>query len=159
MDHGARVRARRPAIVWVLVGILGFIAIGGLSTGPQLLADPTGASIGASVSWLESTPLPDWYVVGWFLIVFMGIIPAVIAVGLVTRVPWRFAERVDPSHHEHWAWAATQVMGWGTLLWIGLQLSLIDLHGAVQVVFLALGVALAALPRAPTVRSYLAFDG
>ena len=159
MERAPSVRTHRPGIVWILVGILGFIAIGGLVTGPRLLADPTGAPIGANVSWLEATPLPDWYMVGWFLIAFMGVIPAVIAVGLLTRFSWGFAERVDPSHHEHWAWTATQVMGWGTVLWIGMQLSMIDLHGAVQVVFLVLGVGLAALPRAASVRSYLALDG
>ena len=151
-------RTHRPIGVWILAGILGFIGIGGLVSGPQLIADPTGAAIGARVSWLEATPLSDWYLVGWFLIAFMGVVPATIAVGLLTRFPWRFAERVDPSRSEHWAWTATQVMGWGTLLWIGLQLTMIDLHGALQVVFIVLGVALVTMPRAPAVRRYLAVE-
>jgi len=144
--------------VWILASILGFIGIGGLVSGPQLIADPTGAALGARVSWLEATPLRDWYLVGWFLIVVMGVVPAVIAVGLLTRFSWRFAERVDPSQREHWAWTATQVMGWGTLLWIGLQLALIDLHGGPQPVFGALGIALVTLPWASSVRRYLAVE-
>ena len=64
-------RIHRPTGVWVLAGILGFIGIGGLVTGPLLIADPTGAVIGARVSWLEATPVPDWSVVGWFLLVVM----------------------------------------------------------------------------------------
>jgi hypothetical protein len=141
--------------VWILVAVLGFIAIGGLVTGPQLIADPTGAVIGARVSWLEATPIHDWFLVGWFLVVFMGVVPAVIAIGLLTRFPWRFAERVDPSSREHWTWTGTQVMGWGLGLWIALQLALIEPSGGPQGLFLGLGVALAALPWAPSVRRYL----
>ena len=52
-------RTHRPIGVWILVSILGFIGIGGLVSGPQLIADPTGAVIGARVSWLEATPVAD----------------------------------------------------------------------------------------------------
>jgi len=62
--------------VWILASILWFIGIGGLVSGPQLIADPTGAALGARVSWPEATPLSGWYLVGWFLIVFMGVVPA-----------------------------------------------------------------------------------
>ncbi len=109
----------------------------------QLIADPTGAVIGARVSWLEATPVHDWAPVGWFLLVVMGVVPSLIAVGVVTRFSWPLAERLDPSASEHWSWTATQVMGDGLLVWIGLQLALIDLHGGPQPMFVVLGVALA----------------
>ena len=64
--------------MWLLASILGFIGIGGLVSGPQLIADPTGAALGARVSWPEATPLSGWYLVGWVLIVFMGVVPALI---------------------------------------------------------------------------------
>jgi uncharacterized membrane protein YeaQ/YmgE (transglycosylase-associated protein family) len=149
-------RIHRPTGVWVLAGILGFIGIGGLVTGPLLIADPTGAVIGARVSWLEATPVPDWSVVGWFLVVVMGVVPSTIALGLVTRFSWPLAERVDISRHEHWSWFATQVMGAGLLVWIALQFALIDLHGGPQPLFAVLGAALLALPWLPSVRDYLA---
>jgi hypothetical protein len=142
--------------VWVLAGILGFIGIGGLVTGPLLIADPTGAVIGARVSWLEATPVPDWSTVGWFLVLVMGVVPGTIAVGIVTRFSWALAERLDPSRREHWTWTATQVMGAGLLVWIGLQFAMIDLHGGPQPLFAVLGVALVALPWLPSVRADLA---
>jgi hypothetical protein len=145
--------------VWILVGILGFIGIGGLVTGPLLIADPTGAVIGARVSWLEATPVPDWAAVGWFLLVVMGVVPSVIAIGVVTRFAWPLAERIDPSPGEHWSWVATQAMGGGLVVWIALQLALIDLHGGPQPLFGVLGVALLALPRLRSVRGYLAAPG
>jgi hypothetical protein len=67
MRRGPEVsRIHRPTGVWVMAGILGFIGIGGLVTGSLLIADPTGAVIGARVSWLEATPVPDRSAVGWF---------------------------------------------------------------------------------------------
>jgi hypothetical protein len=149
-------RNHRPTEAWILAGILGFIGIGGLVTGPLLIADPTGAVIGARVSWLEATPLHDWAPVGWFLLVVMGVVPSVIALGVVTRFAWPLAERLDPSASEHWSWMAAQVMGGGLLVWIALQLVLIDLHGGPQPLFGVLGVALLVLARRPSVRAYLA---
>jgi len=136
--------------------ILGAIAVGGLATGPQLLADPTGAAIGADAISLEGTPLSDWYLVGWFLIVVMGIVPLVIAWGLVTRHGWRLAERLDPVGSEHWSWFATEAFGAGLLLWIGLQFALIEQKGGPQPLFLVLGLALLGLPWLPGVRRDLA---
>ena len=149
-------RAGRPIGAWVLVGALGLIGLGGLVTGPMLIADPTGAVIGARVSWLEATPLPDWTLVGWFLLVAMGVVPSLILAGVLTRFSWPLAERLDPARHEHWSWTATQVMGAGLLVWIGLQVALIDLHGGPQPLFALLGVVLLAVPRTPSVRRYLA---
>jgi hypothetical protein len=103
-----------------VVSILLLIGFGGLVTGPQLIADPTGAVIGARVSWLEATPVPDWAPIGWFLLVVMGVVPGVIAVGVWTRFRWPLAERIDPSAREHWSWSATQAMGVGLLVWIAL---------------------------------------
>lgn len=149
-------RTRRPIGAWVVAGALGLIGLGGLVTGPMLIADPTGAVIGARVSWLEATPVPDWTLVGWFLLVVMGVVPSLILVGVVTRFPWPLAERLDPSHTEHWSWTATQVMGAGLLVWIALQMALIDLHGGPQPMFAALGVVLVGVPWLPSVRRYLA---
>ena len=149
-------RAGRPIGAWVLVGALGLIGLGGLVTGPMLIADPTGAVIGARVSWLEATPLPDWTLVGWFLLVAMGVVPSLILAGVLTRFSWPLAERLDPARHEHWSWTATQAMGAGLLVWIGLQVALIDLHGGPQPLFAMLGIVLLAVPRTPSVRRYLA---
>jgi hypothetical protein len=153
--HGTP-RVHRPIGAWIVVIILLLIGLGGLVTGPQLIADPTGAVIGARASWLEATPVPDWAPIGWFLIVVMGVVPSVIAIGVWSRFAWRLAERLDPSPREHWSWAATQAMGIGLLVWIALQLTLIDLRGGPQGIFVGLGAALIALPWLPAVRRYLA---
>lgn len=63
----------------------------------------------------------------------MGVVPATIAVGLITRFPWGFAERVDPVQGEHWAWTGTLAMGGGLAVWL-------------------------ALPSLPAVRAYLAAE-
>jgi hypothetical protein len=148
----AHAGSHRPVTVWVLVAILLAIAVGGLATGPQLIADPTGARIGADQISLARTPLHDWALVGWFLIVVMGVIPLVIAWGLATRHGWPIVERLDPVRGEHWSWLAAQVMGAGLLVWLGLQLALIDQKGGPQSLFAALGILLLGLPWLPSVR-------
>lgn len=151
-----QLRSRRPLGVWLLVVVLLVIAVGGLATGPQLIADPTGSRVGADQISLTRTPLHDWTLVGWFLIVVMGVIPLVIAWGLATRHAWRLAERIDPVRTEHWSWLAVQVMGGGLVVWLGLQLALIDQKGGPQSLFGVLGLALLAVPWLPSVRRDLA---
>jgi hypothetical protein len=149
-------RRHRPLMVWVLVSILVVIGIGGIVTGPILLTDPTGESIGADVTWLASTPLTDWTPVGWFLIVVMGLVPLTIAWGLATRHSWRLAERIDPVRTEHWSWFATLVFGAGLVLWLGLQFALIDQKGGPQLPFAVFALVLLGLPWLPSVRRDLA---
>lgn len=122
----------------------------------MLIADPTGGVIGARVDWLEGTPLSDWTLVGWFLLAVMGVVPSVILAGVVTRFRWPLAERIDPSRAEHWSWSAAQAMGVGLLVWIGLQVALIDLHGGPQPLFAVIGIVLVGVPQLPSVRRYLA---
>jgi hypothetical protein len=149
-------RQHRPLVLWLLVAILVFIGIGGIATGPILLSDPTGVAIGADLTWLERTPLADWAPVGWFLIVVMGIVPLTIAWGLATRHPWRLAERIDPVRSEHWSWFATLVFGAGLVLWLGLQLALVEMKGGPQVPFAVFAAILLGLPWLPSVRRDLA---
>jgi hypothetical protein len=149
-------RPHRPFVLWVLVAILAVIGVCGVVTGPILLADPSGNAIGADVGWLARTPLTDWAPVGWFLLVVMGAVPLTIAWGLATRRPWRLVERLDPVRTEHWAWLATLVFGAGLVVWLGLQVALIDLKGGPQPLFAVFAVALLGLPWLPSVRRDLA---
>ena len=82
MERAPSVRTHRPGIVWMLVGILGFIAIGGLALLIlRSLADPKVADRGER-SWLEATPrrIGTWSAV----LIVHGRHPGVIAVGLIT---------------------------------------------------------------------------
>lgn len=114
------------------------LGLGGLGGGAAMLADPSGAEMGLSVTMLEALPISDFVLPGLFLIGVMGVAPLVIAFGLWRRMPW--------------TWAAALTQGIVLILWIGLQIALWGAPIAIQVLYLAWGVLIVGLCLAPGVR-------
>jgi hypothetical protein len=48
-------RGHRPGVVWPLLVLLGVLSIGRFIGGVSFVTDPTGAVLGAKLSWLQKT--------------------------------------------------------------------------------------------------------
>lgn len=68
----------RPWPVFVLVGVLAVLAVGGFYGGGAMLLDPTGRALGMDVV-LPSLPVGSFVVPGIFLVVVMGLAPLALA--------------------------------------------------------------------------------
>jgi hypothetical protein len=104
-------RTRRPATVWLEVALLAILSIGGFVGGVAFVTDPTGASLGAQLAWLEKTPVSDFLLPGLFLLIVYAIGSVVLIGGLVWRPAPGVLGRVDATLHHHWAWVGTIAMG------------------------------------------------
>ena len=85
-ERGLR-RERRPIPLWPLLGVMGFLSIGGVVGGVSFVVDRSGAGLGAKLSWLEQTPVSDFLLPGLFLLVVYGIGSAILMAGLTWRFP------------------------------------------------------------------------
>lgn len=121
-----------------LIVSLILLSLGGLGGGAAMLADPSGAEMGLSVTMLEVLPISDFVLPGLFLIGVMGVAPLVIAFGLSRRIPW--------------AWTAALTQGIVLILWIGLQIALWGAPMFIQVLYLAWGVVIVSLCFVPGLR-------
>ncbi len=63
----------RPRALWLLVALLGLLVVTGFDGGLSFVTDPTGASLGAKLSWLDRSPVSDFLLPGLFLLVTYGI--------------------------------------------------------------------------------------
>lgn len=72
-------RKRRPAALWVLVGVLVFQAISGLAVGIALAAAPDGSIMRMPLSLLEGSPFTDFLIPGLVLGIVLGVLPVVAA--------------------------------------------------------------------------------
>src|SRR6186713_84256 len=104
MTMRTRRRIRRPAAVWLVVALLAFLAIGGLGGGVAFVTDPTGATIGARLSWLQETPVSDFLLPGLFLLVVFAIGSVALIAGLLWRPAPGLLGRIGATWHHHWAW-------------------------------------------------------
>ena len=132
---------RRPITIILLIILLVFLGIGGFVGGIPMQMDPSGASMGLPAELLEGLPINNFILPGLFLIVVMGIIPIVIAVGV-----WRRSK---------WAWGATLAMGAVLVLWILFQIVLWGFPISIQIFYLMLGLVILAMGLLPSTRGYL----
>ena len=79
---------RRPFMLWPLIFILLFLALGGgLYGGITMLIDPTGNRLGVADA-LPLLPVTNFILPGIFLIVVMGLFPLLLTYGLIARPNW-----------------------------------------------------------------------
>ena len=149
-------RTRRPATVWIEVALLTFLAIGGFVGGAAFVTDPTGASLGARLAWLEKTPVSDFLLPGVFLLLVYAIGSVVLVVGLLLRPAPGPLRRLDVTLHHHWAWVGTIAMGATLVVWIVYELTIFSERMILQPILLAVGAAMVAISAAPSVRRFYA---
>jgi hypothetical protein len=122
---------RRPRFAWPAIVLELFTAAGAIPVGIQLIADPTGASVGFPAGWIEATPFGSYIVPGLYLLLVNGFGMVILAGLTVAR---------------HWTapWL-TGVLGTGLVIWIGVQLFVMPEFSFLQAIFGAIGLGLAAM--------------
>ena len=105
MNRAQVIRIRgRPALLWVLLAVLGQLSGRALAGGVTLLIAPSGEIVGLSSAPLDGTPFEDFLVPGIILFVVFGLVPAVVCYALYTR-RW-------------WGWIASLGVAGAILVWV-----------------------------------------
>lgn len=134
-------KSARPAAAYFLIATLIFLALGGAYGGLSFITDPSGAGLGMSLDYIQNQPfVRNYSLPGWFLLVVMCAIPAVLVTAL-----WRKTS---------WAWPATLAMGVIVLGWMAFQIAIMGLIAPIQYVIIAVGIILVGLCLLPAIRRY-----
>ena len=132
-------RPRPRALYFYLLGALG-LGVTALIGGGTLVLDSSGELMGLPIEWLDGTPFADYLVPGVILFGVLGVGSFVVVYGLLA--------------YRKWAWYAAVALGGALVVWIIVQLFLIQLFHVLHLIYGALGVALVALSLLPSVRTY-----
>lgn len=133
----------RPALGYLLLGLLLVQGVSGIAGGSGLTSDPTGRTLGLDPMWLEGSPFGSYRVPGLVLLTLLGVGPLLTAWGVVRRLPW--------------SWAASLLIGLALVGWIVVQVLLIGYTPwpPLQLVFGLVGAAIVLATTSWSVRSDL----
>jgi hypothetical protein len=130
---------KRPPVLWLLVFLLVFLALGGLYGGISFLVDPTGGAMQMH-EVLPLLPVPDYTLPGLFLITVMGLFPLLLTFGLIKMPAWSWADTLSGWSRHYWAWTGSVGVGVVLVMWLSVQGFLIGFQWPIQYITLANGI-------------------
>ena len=111
---------RRPFMLWPLVLLLLFLALGGFYGGLTMLVDPTGKLLGVA-DVLPVLPVSNYVLPGLFLVVVMGLVPLLLSYALIAWPKWPWVASLFQWSQYHWAWTATLTLVAVLAIWLAVE--------------------------------------
>ncbi len=149
----------RPQALWPLVGAMAFLALGAFVGGISFVADPSGAGLGARLSWLDETPVNDFLLPGVFLLLVFGIGTLLVMAGLVSRFTPRVLRPLERWIGFRWSWTGTIAIGLMLVLWILYEFTIFPDRIALQPILIGVGALMAGTPFVTSMRAYYTKEG
>lgn len=142
---------KRPLLLYPLVLLHLLLGAGALYGGFMLLTNPI--NFGMRPEWLNGSPFNSYLIPGLFLFVFLGIVPLIVATGLVRRAAFPLIYAFNFYRDRHWAWTFSLLTGILLIGWINVQIALVP-YFWMQPLFLAVGLLILILTLWPSVMRY-----
>lgn len=144
---------KRPAILWILVFWLAFLACGGLYGGIVMILDPSGKLLQMD-KILSLLPVSSFILPGFFLLFFMGVFPLLLVYGLLARPKWFWLESLFNRTQYNWAWVGTIILCAFLALWLIIEGILIGFKWPIQYVTALNGFLILLFISLPSVKKY-----
>jgi hypothetical protein len=115
-----------PFLAEVLVFLLVVLGVGGFYGGISFLIDPLQkGTMQVPLSMLDGLFIHDFTLPGLFLLIVMGILPLLLAFGLVFRPVWQWTDKLNRWTHQHWSWSGSLALSIVLILWLMVEIAVI----------------------------------
>jgi hypothetical protein len=145
----------RSLALWALIILQCLLGLGAALSGGLLILGPDGHLMQMPLSMLSRTPFSNFLVPAILLFTFIGLYPLAVAYCLFTQPGCSWPDRVNPFKTLHWAWAGSLAAGVAVLVWIGVQMVLLQAVAFLHILYIGWGLAIIILTLQPTVRADL----
>jgi len=112
---------QRPFMLWPLIFVLLFLALGGFSGGIPMLTDPANGGYLQFAELLPLLPVSNLILPGLFLFVVMGLFPLLLAYALIARPAWNRVDSFFRWSKHYWAWTATLILVAIIAIWLAFE--------------------------------------
>ena len=145
---------KRPFISYLVLILVAFKAISAILVGFLLVMDIAGACLGYSLELLESTPFSNFLIPGLFLFIILGLFPAFIVYGLITKRNHKSVQKRNSYKKQHWSWISSHFLGLLLILWIHMQLFFgIEFH-VLHFIYSILGILIVVVVHLPATKRH-----
>lgn len=141
---------KRFVFLGLLIAALLFQAVGAVYGGLALAIGPDGSILQIPVSWLQHSPFKSFLIPGLILCILLGLLPLVVAFGLVLKPNWKALEMLNIYPRRHWSLTYALYFGIMLVCWILIQLALVQQYFWLQPVMGLIGVLIIILSLTPT---------
>lgn len=142
---------KQPFAVYLLALLQILMALSALSGGGLLMVRTDGSLLGMEPGWLTHSPFSDYLVPGVCLFFFLGVLPLLVAIGLMNRTHWRGLNAFNIYPNRHWSWTFSLYSGVVIISWITLQLALTEQYFWLQPVVIGWGLTILVITLLPSV--------
>jgi len=112
---------KRPFFFWILILVLILLSVGGFMGAIPMLADPASGGYLDFAELLPLLPVSSFFLPGLFLLVYMSLIPLLLAYALIARPVWSFFDNLFKWSGHYWAWTGTVLFSIGIGIWLGYE--------------------------------------
>ncbi|QAA21806.1 hypothetical protein [Sporolactobacillus terrae] len=145
---------RKTLFCYVLIVLQLFLGIGALFGGGLLMIAPDGSLLGMPLSLLKYSSFNTYLIPGAILFFALGVYPVLVAVFLMTEKPLRLAETVNLYKETHWTWMHSLYIGFILIIWLTIEIYILQGIAIVHLVYMFLGLAIQAVTLLPSVKAH-----
>lgn len=145
---------RKSFACYLLIVLHIFLGIGALFGGCTLILSPDGSLLQIPLKLLDHSPFNNFLFPGLILFVVLGVVPLITAIFLISEKPLKVAEKLSIYKATHWSWNSSLYIGFILIIWITVQIYMIQGIAFIHVFYIFLGLLIQSVTLLPSVKEY-----
>lgn len=147
---------RLPFAVRLIIFLQAFLGAAAITGGIGMLIAPSGGLLHLSHAAMNWGIFPDFLIPGILLILINGMLPLLVVWGLSKKTRWAAADKLRINKRLHWAWNFSFYTGAILILWISIQIQILQFVAAAHIFHLMFGTLIITVTFLPSVRRHYA---
>jgi hypothetical protein len=147
-------KQRKTFACHLLIFLHIFLGIGALFGGGVLIVSPDGSILSMPLKMLQNSPFNNFLIPGLILFVGLGILPLITAIFLISEKPLKIAEKLRLYKESHWSWNSSLYIGFILIIWITVELYMIQGVTFIHVFYIFLGLIIQSITLLPSVKEH-----
>ncbi len=145
---------RKPLTCKLLIFMHVLLGIGAVFGGLVLVLDPSGGLIKRPITLLENSPFNNFLIPGIILFTMLGVFPLIISFALITKWEWLAPYTLNIFAEKHWSWTYSLYIGFALIIWVTVQVFMIDHVSIIHVVYILIGLSIQVVTLLPSVQNH-----